>query len=150
MLAPAQHRRGSGIAALRVAAAAGQALVASACRIVERGAAGALHNIAAGSRSITKLGRGAGKQSFGHSRQPSGDLWMVGKIAIAYQRTYAHAAIGQDIDPVEFGSRDMSTRCSGRQTPPFIRSRRLVPPARKAERPWAAAAIASPRLAGRM
>ena len=68
VLAPAEHRVQAVLAAARVAAGAGLALVAGAGGVVEIGAARALQQVAADGRGIAQLRRGAGQQRFGDRR----------------------------------------------------------------------------------
>ena len=101
VLAPAEHGMQPVLAAARVAARAGLALVAGAGGVVEIGAARPLQQIAADGRGIAQLRRRAGQQRFGDGREGAREVRVMREIGVAHQRADAHAAVGQLLDPIE-------------------------------------------------
>ena len=90
-VARAEDRRAARLAALRVAAGAGIALVAGAGGVEEIGAARALHQVAAERRGVAQLRRGAGERRLGDQRIALATASR--EIGVARQRADAAAAV---------------------------------------------------------
>ena len=105
-----------------------------------------LQQIAADGRHVAQLRRGAGHQCLAQAADSAAHVRIVRKVAVAHQCADAQATVGQR-SMSRSGRRVMSIRRVGCSTYPFIRSRRLVPPARqRVFAPVSAATASSIRL----
>ena len=130
-LAPAEHGVMPRIPAPRVAARAGLALVAGAGDVVEIGASRALQEVAADRRGVAELRRGARQAALPRSRESVGRSPGRARDRRCGPARRSERRRREDVSMRSSpGRRVMSTRRVGRATPPFIRSRRLVPAAR--------------------
>ncbi len=96
VLAPAEDGVEAVLAAERVAAGTGIALVAGAGGVVEIGAAGALEQVAGQGGGVAELRRGAREQGFGDGREAAGEGWVVGQVGVADQGADAGGAVRAD------------------------------------------------------
>ena len=85
----------------RIAARTGDTAIAGACGVLEIGATGSLHQVAADRRGIAQLGGCARQQRFGDGRKGFCETRIISKVGIADHRPDAHAAIGKPFDAVE-------------------------------------------------
>lgn len=121
----------------RGAAAAGNPLVAGLRRVLEVRAPRALEQIPAGGRGVAQLAGRAGEQRLGETGVAGPDAGVGGEIAVAHARSDTQPALGVS-EIRSNGSRRMSMSRSGAATPSFMRSTRLVPPARYCAPAWEA------------
>src|ERR1700733_12942001 len=88
-------------AADRGAAAPGLALIAGLCSVVEIRTAGALEQVASGSRLVTELAGGAGQQRTGQQAIAAPYARIGSERGIAHRCAYSQTTIGRAFDLVE-------------------------------------------------
>src|ERR1700741_1920522 len=103
VLAPAQYGMKPVVAAVGIAAGAGIAFVAGACRIVKVRAARSLQEIAADGCGVGSPGGGTRQKRLGDRRKTPRQIGIMGEIGIANERPDAQGPVGQLLDPVETG-----------------------------------------------
>jgi hypothetical protein len=129
-LAPAHYGVQSVVATARVTACTGVAFIAGTCNVVEIGAARALQEITPYRRRVPKLRRRPGQKRLRDCGKAPGEAGVASKLRIADESTDAHAAVGKLLDAVEIRQMSDIYEPPRAVTPPFIKSKRLVPAAR--------------------
>ncbi len=101
MLAPAEHGVETILALERITPRARNAPVTGARRILEIGAAGSLHQVAADRGGVAKLRRRAGEQGFGDRRKGPQEALVVSKVGIADKGSDPDIAVRQPVDSAQ-------------------------------------------------